>query len=338
MRKTLWISLVAALALLVSPGPARAQEIVIKLGTLAPVGSIWHQLLKEAAQDFESVSGGKVKLKIFAGGTMGNEGDMLKKIRIGQLQAAGLSTVGLKDVTSEPMALDLPLLVTASEERDHLLSKIGPKLEASLAKKGYVVLSWSEIGMVRFFSTQPRPTLPAMRESKLFVWEGDPASADAWKALGFKTVVLSATDIIPSFQTGMINAIAYPPTVSLAIRLHDKAKYMSDLVLSSLTGVTVVDKKTWDKVPADLQPKLMEITRKLGQRTVEQARKMESDAIAKMKAQGLQVVKITDLPEWRKAVDAASGTAVRGKVVPADLFDEVQRLMKEYRAGKAGKP
>lgn len=333
MNRRTAISLLGALSLFAAR-PALAQEtVVVKLATLAPVGSPWHNLLKEAAQKWREASGGKVDLKLFAGGVMGNEGDMVKKMRIGAVQAAALSTIGLHEITPEPQALDIPLLVKSREEYDHLVQKMAPKLEQALAAKGYVVLAWSEIGFTRFFSTVARPTLPQLRESKLFSWEGDPASTDAWKAGGFKPVVLASTDMVPSLQTGMINTVLYPPALVLALRIHDKAKYMMDLPWSTLTGATIVDKKTWDRIPADMQTKLLQIFRDTSKRIVENARKMEDDSLVKMKEQGLQVVHVTDAPEWQKAVDG-SLQAIRGKVVPAATFDEVQRIVKEYRDGK----
>jgi TRAP-type C4-dicarboxylate transport system substrate-binding protein len=332
MNRRTAISLLGALSLFAAR-PALAQETVVKLATLAPVGSPWHTLLKEASQKWNEASGGKVALKIFAGGVMGNEGDMVKKLRIGAVQAAALSTIGLHEITPEPQALDIPLLVENRDEYDYLVQKMAPKLEQALAQKGYVVLAWSEIGFTRFFSTAPRPTLAQLRESKLFSWEGDPASTEAWRSGGFHPVVLASTDMVPSLQTGMINTVLYPPALVLALRIHDKARYMMDLPWSTLTGATVVEKKTWDRVPADLQPKLLQIFKDTSKKIVENARKMEDDSLAKMKEQGLQVVRVTDSAEWKKAVEGTL-QAIRGKVVPAATFDEVQRLVKEYRASK----
>ncbi len=337
MRKSLVLSLLASLALLSTPAAqAQAQAIVIKLGTSAPQGSPWHKLLKEAAQGWDNISSGRVKLKIFAGGTMGNEGDMVTKMKLGQLQSAALTSIGLHEITPEPMVLDLPMFLETREQKESILAVYAPKLEAALLAKGYVVLNWSEIGFVRFFSTQSRNTLAKMQAGKLFVWDGDPASAAAWKAGGFNSVVLSATDIIPSMQTGLIDTVAYPPAVALAIRLNDKAKYMSDLKWSSLTGAMVVTKKAWDQVPPELRPSLLKVARQLGQQTVQDARKTEDDSIAKMKMQGLTEVTISDKPAWRKKVEDTYGV-IRGKVVPEGTFDEVLKLVMDYRAAHGGK-
>lgn len=319
---------------LFAAGPALADDVVtIKLATLAPSGSPWHTLLKEAAQQWKTASGGKVDLKIFAGGTLGNEGDMVKKLRISQVQAAALSTIGLHEITPEPQALDIPLLAETREEYDFLIKKMAPKLEKALEAKGFVVLAWSEIGFTRFFSTQARPNLAALRASKLFSWEGDKDSTEAWKAGGFNPVVLASTDMVPSLQTGMIETVLYPPTLVLALRIHEKAKYMMDLPWSTLTGATIVKKEAWDKIPADLQPKLKDIFRAQSAKIVAEARKMEDNALAKMREQGLQVVKVDDASKWREALVATYGS-IRGKVVPAEIFDEVHRVVKDYRGGK----
>ena len=322
------------------PGPPRGSahsaEVTVKLGTLAPQGSPWHLLLKEAAQRWTAESGGKVELKIFPGGTMGDEGDMVKKIRVGSLQAAAVSTIGLHQITPEPQAIDLPLLVENDDERDYLLTQITPKLDAALEKKGFVVLTWSEIGNTRFFSTQARPTLDEMRKAKLFCWNGDPDSANAWKAGGFNTVVLSSTDIVPSMQTGMVDTILYPPTLVLSLRVNDKAKYMMNMKWSTLTGATIIDKKVWEKIPADLRPKLLKVFTDLGKQITVDARRMESNSLAKMKAGGLQEVAVTDMKAWRDVL-AVVNQNVRGKIVPAETFDSVYQIVKDYRAKKGGK-
>ncbi|HMU40111.1 MAG TPA: TRAP transporter substrate-binding protein DctP [Pseudomonadota bacterium] len=333
MKKRVVFAVSAAL-LLGTVAPASAQDkVVIKFGTRAPANSAWHLSLKEAAEKWREVSGGKVELKIFPGGTMGDEGDLIKKMNVGQLQAVGVSTVGLHVIAHDPQAIDVPMMVSSREEYRCALSKMAPKFEKVLESKGFVVLAWGEIGFTRFFSTEARPTLAAMRTSKMFSWEGDPDSITAWKNAGFKPVVLSSADMVPSLQVGKIDAVCYPPVLILAAGMHNKAKYMLDLPYSSLTGATVVSKSTWDKVPEALRPKLIEIFHTYSAKIDQDVVRMEKDSLEKMKQQGLQVVPVQDLPEWRKAMDALYND-IRGKVVPAQTLDEVQQAIKECRAAK----
>lgn len=344
-RRSLLSLCLASAALAATPSTVSAQPapIIIKLATKAPRDSTWHKLLSEASQRIREFSGDKVQFKIFPGGVMGDEGDNVKKMRIGQLHAAAISSVGLHDIAPEPQALDIPLLVKNNEERDYLLKKYAPKLEEMLAnpKKTatndkpfpVVVLSWSDIGSTYFFSTKPRPNISEARASKLFCWDGDLASKDAWVAGGFKPVVLSSNDMVPSLKTGMIDTILYTPGLVLALQAHKDAKYMMSLPYSTLTGATIIDKRIWDQIPANVQAKMREIFAELGLKSTQESRRFNSDALATMKREGLQEVAVTDPAEWQKAVDSVRNV-IRGRVVPESAFDEVLQIVKDFRAGK----
>ena len=324
-------ALCSTFALGTLPSFARAADVEIKLGTLAPKGSTWDVLIKEMAEEWSKASDGKVKLRVFPGGVLGNEGDMVRKMRVGQLSAAALTVVGLHDITPEPEAISAPMVVESYEELDFVMSKMTPQLEKKLEEKGYVVLAWSEVGEVHFFSTRALHTPEQAKEAKLFAWEGDPASVDAWKAAGLRPVVLSATDIVPSLQTGMIDTVATAPLYALTARMYQKADHMMEMSWAIVIGATVVKKELWEKVPADKQQRLLEISRAYGRRIALEVRKMNGEAIAKMKSQGLKVEKTEDLAGWRAAAERAN-QIVRGKVVPAAVFDEVLKYRNEYRA------
>jgi TRAP-type C4-dicarboxylate transport system substrate-binding protein len=322
----------SALALFGLVATAHAEER-IKLGTLAPNGSTWHTVLKEMGQKWSEISNGQVKLVIYPGGVLGNEGDMVKKMRIGQLQAAALTTIGLHEISPDPQAVDVPMMVDSFATLDYVMDHVAPKLDAAIAEKGYVVLSWSEVGFVRFFSTKKYSNLAELQAgAKIFCWEGDPASAEAWRAAGFHPVVMSSTDIRTSLQTGLIDTVSFAPLYAFTSRDFEKAKYMIDIPWAVLTGATVVKKEEWERVPADLRPKLMELARDYGKRVALEVRRMDNDALENMKKQGLVVVHPTDgAAAFQKAAQSSYGV-VRGKVVSAAIFDEVQRLVTEAHA------
>src|SRR3954471_4438485 len=272
------------LALLcLSAGAASAQTVRIKLGTLAPQGSTWHQLLQQMAADFSKASNGKVELKIYAGGTQGNEGEMIRKISIGQLQAASMTAIGLHEITPEPQAEDVPFMIDSYEEYDYVHAKVRGKLEEAIAKKGYQVLQWGEVGFVYFFSTQPYRTPEDFGKGKVFTWNGDPGAEAAWKAAGFHPVVLSSTDLVPSLSSGMINIVGQSPLYAYTTNLYSRAKYMLDLHWGFLTGATVVRKDTWEKIPQDVREKMLQIADDYGKKTREDVRKQNEDAIVQMK-------------------------------------------------------
>ena len=330
MRLALVAALIASALLGSSERPAVAAPVVIKLGTLAPKGSTWETLLKQLGQEWAQISNGQVTLRIYAGGTLGNEGDMVKKMRVGQLQAAALTSIGLHDVSPDPQAIDVPMMIETPEMLDYVRAKIAPMLEKKIEEKGFVVLDWSEVGFVRFFSTKKYDSIKALQESgKVFCWEGDPASADAWRAAGFKPVVMSSTDIVSSLQTGMLDTVALSPLYAFTSQFYQKAKFMIDIPWSSLTGAMVVRKDAWDKVPADLRPKLLEAAHEIGKKIDAEVRRMDSDALKSMQGQGLTVVK-GDSSQMLSAAKA-SWKVIRGRVVPEATFDEVQKLAAEAK-------
>ena len=320
-----------AFALLLAATSASAQTVKIKLGTLAPQGSSWHTLLQEMAADFSKASDGKVELKIYAGGTQGNEGEMIRKISIGQLQAASMTAVGLHEVTPEPQGECLPFLIDSTEEYDYVHEKMRPKLEEALLKKGYVVLQWGEVGFVNLFSTEAYKTPADFAKGKVFTWNGDPGAEEAWKAAGFKPVVLSSTDLIPSMSSKMVNIVAESPLYAYTTHIFEKAPHMLDLHWGFLTGATVVRKETWDKIAPDVRTKLLAIAEGYGKRTREDIRKQNVDAVVQMKKRGLIVEEPADLEGWQKAADKINAVA-RGKVIPVAFYDEVKKHRDEYRA------
>jgi len=303
----------------------------IKLGTLAPQGSTWHQLLLEMAQKWSQASNGLVELKIYAGGTQGNEGEMIRKISIGQLHAAAITAIGLREITSEPQAEDVPFLIDSYEEYDYVHERLRPKLDESVVKKGYIPIHWGEVGFVYFFSTEPYLTPADFSKGKIFTWNGDPAAEAAWRKAGFRPVVLSSTDLIPALTSRMVNIISQPPLYAYTTHIFEKADNMLNLHWGFLTGATVVKKEVWDRIPAEMQKKLLEIGEDYGERTRKDVRKRNEDAIEQMRKRGLTINQPTDIEEWRRVAERAH-EVVRGKVVPTAIYDEVVRLRDEYRA------
>jgi TRAP-type C4-dicarboxylate transport system substrate-binding protein len=314
-------------ALLPSAAPA---QVTIKLATLAPQGSTWHELLKEMAQRWEQASNGQVKLRVYAGGAQGSEGDMVRKMGIGQLQAASISNVGMHDIVTEPQVVSVPFLFDDQDQMECAFAKLRPRFEKALEQRGLVALQWSRIGSVQLFCTKPYRTPAEARDAKVWAWEGDPKSVEAYRLSGLKPVVLSATDMVPSLQTGMIDCVPNVPLYMLTTRMFERANHMLDVPWSYMIGATLVRKDAWEKIPADLRPKLAAIATELGLKVDAEVRRLNVDAVSAMQKQGLEVVK-GDAPAWRAAIEK-SWPAVRGGVVAADVFDDAKAAREACRA------
>ncbi|OGQ90325.1 MAG: hypothetical protein A2289_12190 [Deltaproteobacteria bacterium RIFOXYA12_FULL_58_15] len=333
MRRFL-LSCVVSLMVIAGTLPVAA-KVKIKLGTAAPDGSSWHLGLKEMAAEWEKVSNGEVVLKIYPGGVAGNEGDMVRKMRIGQLHAAALTVVGLHDIYAAPQAIAAPGVIANEAEWGHVFRNVTPTWEKAIDDMGFVVIMWGDTGWLHMFFRKQVKTPADTRDIKVFAWAGDPASVEAAKLAGFRPVVISSTDILPSLSTGMIDGFGTTPIIAVTARWYEQAPHMVATPWGHLPAATVVSKTTWEKIPSDLRPKLMEIARKYAAKSNADVMRMEADAIAAMKKNGLKVVEFDAAGKiaWQKVAES-TWPAVRGGVVSEEEFDLILKIRDEFRANQ----
>ncbi len=319
--------------------PISAQRVLIKMGTIAPDGSPWHQILQQMGQDWRTISGGAVTLRIYPGGVLGDEPDMIQKMRIGQLQAVALSGSGLSRLEPAVACLQIPMMLETYEELDYVRDRMAPQLEQRIGQKGYVVLNWGDAGWVHFFTKTPARTLDDIRQMKLFTMAGDAEALELYESAGFHPVPLATTDMLPALQTGLIDAFDVPPLLALLNQWFGVAKYMTDVRWAPLVGATIVSKRTWERIPEAIRPGMLAAARSAGERLRGEIRKMGDDAVEAMKKRGLTVITPDEatLAGWRREVEEAY-PKLRGRLVEAALFDEVRRLRDEFRARSAGDP
>ena len=312
--------------------PARAQNVSIAIGTVAPEGSLWHEVLVKMKQGWSKASDGKVTLRIFPGGTQGDEGDMLRKTRIGQLQGVALSGAGLSQLDTSVSSLQIPMSLDSYQQLDYVRAKIEPKLERAIEAKDFIVLNWSDVGWVHFFSKKQIRTPDELKSLRLFTSAGDPDTEAMYKEFGFRPVPTAVTDLLTSLQSGRIEALDVPPLFAMADQSFGTAKFMIDLKWAPLIGATIISRSAWLKVPENLRPELMKIARKTGDEYRTRIRAMGDEAVTEMVKKGLTVTRLNaaEIASWRAAAESAY-PKMRGKLVPADLFDEVIKLSKEFR-------
>ena len=313
-------------------GPLEAQEVVIKMATLVPDGSRWHLILKENAEKWRTLSGGRVVVRLYPGGVAGDDPDVVRKMRLGTLNAGVLTAVGLAEVDRSVYALGLPLAYDSYDEVYWVLEKMRPRLEAGLEAKGFVVLNWADGGWTHFFTQKPVTTPDDLRALKLFTWAGDNNALEVWKAAGFNPVPLPATELSTGLQTGLVNAVTVSPQIAVISQYYTKARNMTDMPWQLLLGATLITRATWDKIPADVRPALLAAAQEAGQRLREEMRASGDKDVLEMKKRGLNVVPVDAKAReaWKKTTEAIF-PRVRGRVVPAEAFDEALRLRDEYR-------
>ncbi|MBM3838447.1 MAG: C4-dicarboxylate ABC transporter substrate-binding protein [Verrucomicrobia bacterium] len=318
---------------------AAESALHINLGTIAPRGASYHQSLLAMGEKWRRATDAKVKLKIFPDGNQGGEADMVRLMRIGTLDAGLLTAVGLGDIETGVAGLQsMPMTFRDLQEFDYVNEKLRPRLEKRLLEKGFVVLFWVDAGWVRYFSKKPMVRPDHLRKMKLFAWAGNEKQVDIMKKAGFHPVPLETAEIVTGLNTGLIDAFCVPPIFSLAGQLDLRAPHMLDLNWAPLVGAAVVRKETWDRIPATAKKSLLEAAAHAGEEIKAKSRRESDESVGAMKRRGLTVHPVTPevAAEWRKVVEGVNHR-IRGDIVPAEVFDEVQMLLKEYRAAKAEK-
>ncbi len=316
--------------------PASAQTI--KLGTLAPEGSPWYNAIRDMAETWKTATGGKVQFRIYPGGVAGDDPDMVRKMRVGQLHAAALSGQGLYEIIPEIQALMMPTMLASDEELDYVRDRIAPKLEALLEAKGFKVLNWGEAGWVHFFAQKPVVRPEDLKPLRLFSWSGQPAFTEVWKDAGYHPVELAATDILMGLQSGLINAFSTTPLAALSFQWFGLAKHMTDLKWAPLVGATVISTKKWQEIPDEVKPALLKSARETGAQLRRETRKLDDNAVAVMQKHGLIVHPVPPdvIAEWERTA-RTHYPKLTARIVPAEMVAEVERLRDKYRASQKGK-
>ena len=337
-------SLLAAVAILstaavAGPSNASAQSqdaVKIRLGALAPRGTTWHRSLLEMGEKWRTVQGAGAEFIVYAGGSQGGEADMVRRMRVGQLNAAMLSVIGLTEIDDSVAALQkMPMMFRSWDELDHVREKLRAPLEKRFLDKGFVVLCWGDAGWVRFFSKEAALRPADYRRMKVFAWAGDNPQADIMKTLGYQPVVLEISDILPGLQTGMISMVPSTPFWALTLQFYQHASYMLDMNWAPMVGAVVVTRKVWDAMSPAGQQALRQAGEIAGAQLRTVSRREQEESVAAMKKRGLKAQALTaELEaEWRSVAEQTY-PMIRGKTVPVEFFDEVRRLLHEYRSAQ----
>lgn len=317
---------------------ARLPALTIKMGSLAPAGSPWEAGLKGIAAEWARLSGNTVTMKLYAGGIVGDEPDMIRKIRIGQLDAAAITVSGLNGIFSGVKALSYPLFLKTDEELAYVLGKMQPFFERKIEEAGFKVVMWAPAGWVYFYSRGPIVTPDDLKRQKLWVWVGDPDEVKAWQSSGFHVVPLPSTDIMTSLQSGMIDALIASPLLAASNQWFGITQNQMGLRLAPMFGAAVVSLKVWSRIAADLQPRLIAAAQKAADALAPQLAKADEDAIVVMKKYGL---KINPVPapieeEWRAFV-AKGFELLVGKTFDRESLEMARGYLAEYRATHGGR-
>lgn len=325
----LLFALVMSLALAT---PVAAQ--VIKIATLAPEGSAWMRELRAAAAEVKQGTAGRVEVKFYPGGVMGNDAVVLRKMRLGQLQGGVLTASELSLVYPDAPLYSLPFLLNSWEDVDRVRARIDPLLAKGFEAKGIHMLGVSGLGFAYLMGDKPLRSRADMDGVKLWVPSNDGIAARIFELGGLSTIPLPLGDVFTSLQTGLVDTVVNTPSGAVVLQWHGKLKYMVDLPLTFVVGFLVVDDKAWKKLaPAD-QAAMTRAFVAAGRRMDANVRRDDTAALAAMKKQGMVVTTMdaAEAKRWRDLGLRVTNEMAAARTISPDLLAAARRALADPKA------
>ena len=315
---------ICLLVCLLLAGPAHAAEnsVIIKLATLAPEGSSWMKTFQALNKEVMEKTNNQVQFKIYGGGVLGDESDVLRKMKIGQIQSAMLSSGTLAQIYKEFDVLQIPFLFQTYGEVDYVLTKMDSLFRKGLEDNGYILLGWSEGGFSYLMSSAgPIAGVADLKKAKVWTWGGSPLAKAMFDEVGVTAIPLSIPDVLVGLQTGLVDVVYAPPTVAISLQWFTKVKYLTDVPLAYVTGAVVMSRDVFKRLPPNVQNILLDSSKRLLDQLKGVTRTENQDAIKVMAKQGVKIVTPPkeNVDEYRKSVAGSDAAGDR-----ADVFRESQ--------------
>jgi len=339
MLRKLFTGLLLCVSFVVFTTASAERVYQLKFATLAPSGTTWVNLLEEWAEQVKQESNGRLVFKIYPGGVQGDEPDVLKKIRFGQLQGGAFTGYGIGHIFSPTRVLELPFLFNDIDEIDYVRNRLMPEIAQGYRDNGYELLGWMEVGYVYFFSKYPIGSIDDLRQRRIWHWQGDPLGSAFFEASGLAPVPLSIIDVYTSLSTGLIDTVYTPPLGAIALQWFTKTQYITNVPMANGIGSLVVSRRFFQNLPQDLQKLLKRTGEETGERLIAATREDNIAALATLQEKGMKLIVDTEGLESSAEVAAITTRAAQSLMnngyIPRAVVDKVNFWLHEYRTNKA---
>ena len=333
VRSTALRSLLALVAI-TALGAQPLAAATLKIATVSPDGSGWMKVLRKSGKAIEQRTDGRVKLKFYPGGVMGDDKAVMRKIRIGQLHGAVLTTGPLIPLYKDIQVFNLTMAFRSLEEVDYVRSALDEQVLAGLQANGFTAFGFAEVGFAYAMSQAPGTSVEHARSQKVWIPDGDAAAAQAIGAFGITPIPLPLTDVLAGLQTGLINAVTAPPIGALALQWHTQLNHAIDVPLLYVYGMLAMSNRHFKKVSKADQAIVTEVLRGAVAEVNATSRSDHEQALAVLRRTGIEFKAPTseELAEWQRYGKAANERMVAEGLLSEDMYSQVLRLLAEYRA------
>ncbi|MEW8204382.1 MAG: TRAP transporter substrate-binding protein DctP [Candidatus Thiodiazotropha endolucinida] len=325
--------LINTLLLLLLLNPMSQAGTTLKIATLAPDGTNWMKEMRAAAKQIKQQTDGRVKIRFYPGGVMGNDSSVLRKIRIGQLHGGAITGGGLSSIYKDAQVYTLPFQFRNLQEVDAVRQVMDPQIIEGLKKQGYISFGLSEGGFAYLLSNSPVTSTENMKDLKIWIPEGDQVNASMFQELGISPVPLPLTDVLTGLQTGLIDTIASAPVGAIALQWHTRVTYLTQVPLAYLYATLVLKENAFNKLRQSDQSIVKQTLESAFDRIDRQNRTDNEQAMIALKRQGVEFISPSTVQQ--QAWEAHAGKTLR-KLSKESIFSEqmlnrMQSLIQQYR-------
>jgi TRAP-type transport system periplasmic protein len=302
----------------------------IKLASVAPEQSPWGSALNQLAVDWARISNGGVQLQVFHNAIAGEESDVLRKIRIGQLQAGVFTSSGMKQIVPEVFSVSVPFLIRSEEQLDYVMDRIRPDLEALFVESRLHVLAWSRAGWVHFFSRDPVTYPDDLKAQRLASDPNDLELQQAFKVMGYTPIPMPQPELLTSLNSGLVDAFYTSPLVAGGYQWFGLAPHMLDLKMAPFLGAIIISDTAWRRIPDNIKDELMSAARQVAAQIDEDVRQLEADAVVSMQRYGLEVMHPTAEVERAWIEDVAGYDDAILEIFEPTMTQRVRDIVSEF--------
>lgn len=309
-------------------GSLVAQEI--KLASVAPEASPWGSALNQLAVDWRRISNGRIRVRVYHNAIAGEEGDILRKMRIGQLQAAVLTSSGLKQVVPEVFSVSVPFLISSEEELSYVMERITPELNAKFERDRFHVLAWSRAGWVHFFSKEPVTYPEDLKELRIAADPNDQELRQAFRIMGYRPIPMPQPELLTSLNSGLVDAFYTSPLVAAGFQWFGVAPHMLDLKVAPFLGAILITDSAWRRIPTSFKEDLLSSAQDAADKIEEDVRGLEEEALRTMTRFGLEIQEVTPEIEaaWERDVERYSEAML--DVFDSEMTARIQQLLSQF--------
>lgn len=336
MKKNFKIFLIISflLILLININPKSDRQppkYLFKIASEAPDGSPWVNTMKDIGRTLYKETNGEIGIRIYPGSIMGDQSTVLKKIKIGQLDGCTFSSGGLSLIYKDFVVMGFPMVYRNYEEYDYARDKMSDFFEKEFEKNDFILLGWSEVGLIYLFSKKKVYNVPTLKDSKPYLVEGDTISLELFKEIGAAPVPIQISDVMMGLQSGLIDTVFASPYTLIALQWFTKVKYMASMPITLMIGAILVDKDTFNKMPADYQNRMKSMFWTKFDDLNKKVRQDNENALVSLKKNGLIVIPVVkDDKELFLKVTSDVANRLTEKEYSRDLLNDIKKHVKDF--------